>query len=149
MVSLYITVTSICPVKKNNFLRPILSRRPALKSQGPWCRAIRRRGSVCSNRASPVGNKSQQKSTTHGRDFLPEATNINKNQQKSTESAKVSKSQQKSAKISKNHQKSALVGLVCKPLTVLLRPKHAYWNIKECVTEDRRSSYKFHLQTDL
>jgi hypothetical protein len=89
-------------------------------------------------------NKSQQKSTTRGRGFLAEATNINRNQQKSTESAKVSKispgrrvqsakvskshqqsseiitgldrSHQKSSIIIRNHQKSALVGLVCKRL---------------------------------
>jgi hypothetical protein len=110
----------ICPAKKNDFLRPILSRRPALKSQGPWCRAIRRRGSDCSNRASPVGNKSQQ---ITAEDFLPEATNINRNQQKSTRVSKSQQksaksvpvhecSQQKSAKIIRNHQKSSPVWTV-------------------------------------
>jgi len=108
-------------------------------------------------------NKSQQKSTLHGRGILAQATNINRNQQKSTESAKVSKSEQKSAKVSKigagpraqtakisnSQQKSARFALVCKQRAVLLRANSGYWNIKECVTEDRRSSYKFLLQTDL
>jgi hypothetical protein len=37
--------------------------------------------------------------------ILAETTNINRNQQKSTESAKVSKSEQKSAKVSKNRRR--------------------------------------------
>src|SRR6266498_2447491 len=41
-----------------------------------------------------------------------DTTNINKNQQRSTESAKVSKSQQKSAKVSKSQQKSAKVSKI-------------------------------------
>ena len=117
-----------------------------------------------------TANKNQQLTAgDFGRD--------NKDQQKSTQFNGVSKSQQKSAKsvpvhershqksseiitgldhnhqkssiIITNHQKSALVGLVCKPLTVLLRPKQRYWNIKECVTGRPGTSYKFLLQTDL
>jgi hypothetical protein len=53
-------------------------------------------------------NKNQQ--LTAG-DVLAEATNINRNQQKSTESAKVSEispgQRAQSAKVSKNHQKSS------------------------------------------
>jgi hypothetical protein len=56
-------------------------------------------------------NKSQQKSTTHGRGILAEATNINRNQHNSTESAKVSKISPgpgaQSAKVITNHQKSS------------------------------------------
>jgi hypothetical protein len=71
-------------------------------------------------------NKSQQKSTPHGRGILVEATNINRNQHNLTESAKVSKSQQnqaqstsavsksqqKSSQIIRNHQKSSPVWTV-------------------------------------
>jgi hypothetical protein len=56
-------------------------------------------------------NKIQQKSTPHGRGILAEATNINRNQHNSTESAKVSKirpsPRAQSAKVSKNHHKSS------------------------------------------
>jgi len=55
-------------------------------------------------------NKNQQ--LTAG-DFLAEATNINRNQQKSTESAKVSKNHQKSSEIitrlDRSHQKSSII----------------------------------------
>jgi len=93
------------------------------------------------------GNKSQQKSTTHGRGiFWPRqqiSTEINTNQQSQQKSAKsvpihershqksseiitgLDHNHQKSSIIITNHQKSALVGLVCKPLTVLPRPNSA------------------------
>jgi hypothetical protein len=97
-------------------------------------------------------NKSQQRSTTQGWGGIgPDTTNINKNQQSQQKSAKVSKispgPEAQSAKISNSQQKSACFALVRKQLAVFLKTNSGYWNIKECVTEGRRSPYKFLLQT--
>jgi hypothetical protein len=112
------------------------------------------RGSVLVRHSSfHRDNKSQQKSTTHGRGFFGLG---NKHQQTSTKINRVSKSQQKSAKsspvagaVSKSHQKSAPFAPFCKQGCSAPQSQQRYWNIKGCVTGGPGSTYKFLLQTDL
>jgi len=95
-------------------------------------------------------NKNQQVTAGWFKPKQQTSTEINTIQQSQQKSAKVSKispgPRVQSAKISNSQQKSACFRLVRKQLRVFLRADSAYWNIKECVTEDRRSPYKFLLQ---
>src|SRR6266496_3486138 len=98
MVSLYITVMRYLSSKKERLSPPnvLWTTRPQIA--GPLVSGIRRRGSVCSKGSF---SRRQQRSTKinnsgRGKKVLRQqrSTKTNRNQHNSTESAKVSKSQQ-------------------------------------------------------
>jgi len=147
MVELYITIIFVFVQRKDGGL--------SLVRSSACCGSLRGRASAVarflrislSESNLIKDNKSQQRSTTQGGEELVTAqqksTNINTNQQSQQKSAKsvpihershqksseiitgLDHNHQKSSIIITNHQKSALVGLVCKPLTVLPRPNSA------------------------
>ena len=114
MSSICITVIGALSSEKQSFSRAALVGRRIVEQRGlpvHMCSAMRIGLSrLFFSIETTKANKNQQ--LTAG-DFLAEATNINRNQQKSTESAKVSKNHQKSSEIitrlDRSHQKSSII----------------------------------------